>query len=205
MGRVLTQRRTVRADSRNVVRGEQTRQRILQAARARILVESFEAMRLDDLASDVGVTKAAVIKSVGGKASMLLLLGEEDRLTRLEVIRDAMALRSGLRRRLTDVVRRLLELDASRLNVVAAYVGYMWFWTGADHDRSHAMVEDTRSRLCELIADASPVPVPPARQRILSLRLVAAYAIGIRELHFRKCPLEDTVRLVIDMTLDPAA
>src|SRR5688500_20182787 len=102
MGRLLTQRRTVRADSRNVVRGEQTRRRILQAARARILVESFEAMRLDDLASDVGVTKAAVIKSVGGKASMLLLLGEEDRLTRLEVIRDAMALRSGLRRRRSE-------------------------------------------------------------------------------------------------------
>ena len=30
---------------------------------------------------------------------------------------------------------------------LTAYVGYMWFWTGADHDRSHAMVDDTRSRL----------------------------------------------------------
>jgi AcrR family transcriptional regulator len=202
MGRVLTSRRPVRADSRNVVRGEQTRRRILDAARARILAESFEAMRLDDLATDVGVTKAAVIKSVGGKASMLLMLGEEDRQTRLEVIRDAMSLRSGLRRRLTDVVRRLLELDASRLNVVTAYVGYMWFWTGADHDRSHAMVDDTRSRLGDLIADASPTPVSPARQRVLSLRLLAAYAVGIRDLHFRKCPLEETVRLIVDMTLD---
>lgn len=202
MGRVLTSRRPVRADSLNVVRGGQTRRRILDAARARIQAESFEAMRFDDLAADVGVTKAAVIKSVGGKASMLLMLGEEDRLTRLEVIRDAMSLRSGLRRRLTDVVRRLLELDASRLNVVTAYVGYMWFWTGADHDRSHAMVDDTRSRLGDLIADASPTPVSPARQRVLSLRLLAAYAVGIRDLHFRKCPLEDTVRLIVDMTLD---
>jgi AcrR family transcriptional regulator len=88
MGVAITGKRgPVRPDSRNVVRGEATRQRILGAARTRILADGFEALRLDALARDAGITKAAVIKSVGGKARILLTLGDEDRQTRLEVIR----------------------------------------------------------------------------------------------------------------------
>src|SRR5207248_7717865 len=119
---VRSKRGPVRPDSRNVVRGEATRRRILSAARTRILAEGFEALRLDDLAKDAGVTKAAVVKSVGGKASILLTLGEEDRQTRLEVIRQEMGRRTGLRRRLTVLVHRLFTLDLARINVVMAYI-----------------------------------------------------------------------------------
>src|SRR5437763_11171357 len=112
---VRSKRGPVRPDSRNVVRGEATRRRILSAARVRILAEGFEALRLDDLARDAGVTKAAVIKSVGGKASILLTLGDEDRQTRLEVIRREMGKRTRLRRRLVDVIRGFFELDVARL------------------------------------------------------------------------------------------
>ena len=100
------------ADSRNVVRGQETRGRILAAARARILEAGFEDLRVDDLARDVGITKGAVIKSVRGKASILLALAEEDRQTRLELIRQAMKLRTGLKRRLADLVRCTFELDS---------------------------------------------------------------------------------------------
>lgn len=194
--------RRARPDSRNVLRGEQTRRRILDAARARILEAGFDAMRLDDVASDVGITKAAVIKSVGGKSSILLALGDEDRQTRLAVIREAMTQRTGLRRRLTDLTERLYALDTPRLNIVAAYVGYMWFWSSDDHLRSHEMVEETRALLCELIAAASADKLSPARLRVLSKRLLAAYAVGIRDLHFRKESREAVVRLVVEMTLD---
>src|SRR4051812_21464144 len=68
MGVVVTgKRKPVRADARHVVRGQQTRRRILDGARARILREGYESLRLDDLARDAGVTKAAVVKSIGGK------------------------------------------------------------------------------------------------------------------------------------------
>ena len=40
----------VRPDSLHVLRGQDTRRRILDAARARILVNGFEALHLDDLA-----------------------------------------------------------------------------------------------------------------------------------------------------------
>lgn len=199
---VTSRRRAVRPDARNVVRGEQTRRRILDAARSRILDDSFEALRLDDIAADAGVTKAAVIKSVGGKASILLMLGDEDRRTRLAVIDRHLKLRSGLKRRLVDLVRELLLLDAQRLNVVTAHVGYMWFWTGADHERSHAMVEETRARLCDVIAHASSAKLSSERLRILSLRLLAAYAVAVRDLYYRKRPLEETVRQTVDMTID---
>jgi AcrR family transcriptional regulator len=102
-------RKPTRSDSPIVVRGQHTRARILTAARARILAAGFEALRLDDIALDAGVTKGGVVKSVGGKASILLALGDEDRQTRLTIIREAIPLRSGLRRRLTEVTRRLLE------------------------------------------------------------------------------------------------
>ena len=192
----------MRPDARNVVRGELTRRRILDAARARILASGFDALRLDDIAADVGVTKGAVIKSAGGKGAILLTLGDEDRQTRLEVIREALEQRTGLRRRISDLVARLLELDTPRMNVVVAYVGSMWFWTGADHDRSHEMVEDTRALLCELIAAASPQALSTARLRTLSMRLLAAYAVGVRDLHFRNCSHDATVRLIVDLTLD---
>src|SRR5262245_49036095 len=124
-------RRPVRPDSLHVLRGQDTRRRILDAARERVLAAGFESLRLDDLARDVGVTKAAVVKSVGGKASILLALGEQDRESRLELVRHATTLRSGLRRRVADVVARLYAIDLPRLNVVQAYVGYLWFWSGA--------------------------------------------------------------------------
>ena len=203
MGVVISGKRgPMRPDSRNVVRGQGTRRRILDSARARILADSFEALRLDDLALDVGLTKAAVIKSVGGKASILLLLGEEDRQTRLEVIRQAIKLRTGLKRRLADLLHRLFELDVARLNVMMAYTGYMWFWTGSDHDRAQAMLDDTRGLLCELILSASATSPSPERLRILSLRVMGGYVIGLRDLRYGRANLEQSVRFVVDYVLN---
>jgi AcrR family transcriptional regulator len=203
MGVVIPGKRgPVRPDSRNVVRGQETRRRILEAARTRILSAGFEALRLDDLARDAGVTKAAVIKSAGGKASILLALGDEDRHTRLDVIRQAMKLRTGLKRRLADMVRRLFELDLARTNVVMPYIGYMWFWTDADHARAQAMVDETQTLLCELIASASPTRPSPERLRILSLRVLGAYVIGLRDLRYGRATLEQSVRSVVDYVLD---
>ena len=203
MGVLVTGRRgPMRPDSRNVVRGQGTRRRILDVARARILDEGFEAMRLDDLARDVGITKGAVIKSLGSKASILLALSEEDRETRLALIRQAMEFRTGLKRRLADLILRLLELDIARSNVVMADIGYMWFWTGADHDRAQAMVDDTRALLCELIAKASPTRLAPERVRILSLRVMGGYVLGLRDLRYGRASLEESVRLVVQHTLD---
>jgi AcrR family transcriptional regulator len=203
MAVVTTRKRgPMRPDSRNVVRGQATRRRILDAARARILRDSFEDLRLDDVARDVGITKSAVIKSVGGKASILLALGEEDRQTRLEVIRQALKLRTGLKRRLADMVLRLLELDIARSNVVMAYIGYMWFWTDADHHRAQAMVDDTRALLCELIATASPTRLSPERVRILSLRVLGGYVIGLRDLCYQRASLDRCVRSVVEHVLD---
>jgi len=202
---VVTGRRgPVRPDSLNVVRGQKTRRRILDAARSRILQDGFENLRLDVLARDVGITKAAVIKSVGGKASLLLALGDEDRQQRLAIISEAILLRTALRRRLADVIRRLLTLDGARLNVVMPYVGHMWFWSGADHDRAQAMLDETRAELRRLVAVASRTPLSSARCDVLALRTMSAYAVGLRDLYYRRASLDDAVRLVIDQVLgDP--
>ena len=198
---VRGKRGRVRPDSRHVVRGRATRQLILNAARARIIADGFEALRLDDLARDAGVTKAAVIKSVGGKSTILLTLGEEDRQTRLEAIRQGITRRSGLTRRLADVIRRLFDLDIPRMNVVMAYIGYMWFWTGKDHDRAHAMVSETRELLCDLIAAASPTHYGRDRLRMLSLRVLGGYVIGLRDLRHGYVTLDEAVRFVVDYVI----
>ena len=198
---VKGKRGPVRPDALNVVRGQQTRGRILAAARARILTHGFEALRLDELARDAGITKAAVIKSVGGKASILLTLGDEDRQTRLQVIREAIPLRTGLRRRIQDLARRLLELDVARLNVVMAYIGYMWFWTGADHERAQGMLDETRTLLEKVFAAAS-ASLSPERLNLLTLRMLSSYVVGLRDLRYGRATLDDAARLVVDLTLD---
>jgi len=174
----------------------------LNAARARILAHGYEALRLDDLARDAGVTKGAVIKSVGGKPSILLSLGDEDRQTRLEAIRQQLGRRTGLERRLADLARRFFELDIARMNVVMAYIGYMWFWTGADHDRAHAMVSETRALLCDLIAAASATRPSAERLRILSQRMLGGYVIALRDLHYEHATLKESVRFVVRYVLD---
>lgn len=201
-GAVRGARGPVRADSRHVVRGRATRRLILNAARKRILAGGYEALRLDDLARDSGVTKGAVIKSVGGKPSILLTLGDEDRQTRLDVIRLEIGRRTGLRRRLADLIGRLLELDLARMNVVMAYIGYMWFWTGADHDRAQAMVSETRELLCDLIVSASAARPAPARVRLLSQRILGGYVISLRDLRHGNATVEESVRFVVDYVLD---
>jgi AcrR family transcriptional regulator len=198
---VTGRRRPVRPDSLNVVRGQKTRRRILDAARSRILQDGFENLRLDALGRDVGITKAAVIKSVGGKASLLLALGDEDRQQRLQIIREAIRLRTALRRRLADVIRRMLTLDGARLNVVMPYVGHMWFWTGADHDRAQAMVDETRAELRRLVAAASRPPPTSARCDVIALRTLSGYALALRDLHYRRASRDDAVRLVVEHAL----
>lgn len=199
---VKGKRGPVRPDALNVLRGQQTRARILGAARTRILTHGFEALRLDELARDAGITKAAVIKSAGGKASILLTLGDEDRQTRLQVIREATTLRTGLRRRIHDLARRLLELDLARLNVVMAYIGYMWFWTGADHERAQAMLDETRASLEDVFASASTTPLSPDRLNVLALRMLSSYVIGLRDLRYGRKSLDEAARLVAELVLD---
>jgi len=198
---VRARRHPVRADSLHVLRGRKTRRRILDAARARILRDGYENLRLDALARDAGVTKAAVIKSVGGKASILLELGDEDRQERLKVIREAIALRTGLRRRLADVIRRMLVIDSVRLNVVLPYIGHMWFWSGADHDRAQAMLDETRAHLRQLVSAASRPPLPAASTDTIALRVMSGYALALRDLYYRRAPLDDAVRLVTEHAL----
>jgi len=199
---VFVRGKPMRRDSAHVVRGRRTRDTILASARMRILAEGFEALRLDDLATDAGVTKAAVIKSVGGKPSILLTLGDEDRQTRLEVIRAAFPLRTGLRRRLEGVVRQLYELDLARMNVVMAYVGYMWFWSGADHDRAQAMLDETHACLEDLITAASPTQPGAARLNMIAKRILGGYVIGLRDLRYRGATLEEATRFVVDYVLE---
>jgi len=198
MGAVIVGKRAARSESRNVLRGQRTRRRILEAARARILATSFEDLRLDDLAADAGITKAAVVKSVGGKGAILLELGDEDRATRQDAIRQAMRRRTALPRRLGDLARALLELDVARFPVVMAWIGYMWFWTGDEHQRAQAMVDETRALLCELIDNASPVRPSGEMARILSLRFLGAYVIGLRDVRYGRATLEQSVALVVD-------
>ena len=203
MGVVVRGKRgPIRPDAANVVRGQRTRERLLHAARRRILAEGFEALRLDDLARDAGVTKAAVVKSVGGKASILLALGDEDRQDRVRVIRAAIAKRTALARRIAEVVRELYVLDLARLNLVMAWIGYQWFWSGEDHARAHAMIEDTRTHLQELLASAARLPVGSARVRALAERVLAAYVVGLRRLRYEKPALDDVVADVVAHALD---
>jgi AcrR family transcriptional regulator len=204
MGAVIVGRRAARSESLNVLRGQRTRRRILEAARARILATSFEDLRLDDLAADAGITKAAVVKSVGGKGAILLELGDEDRATRQDAIRQAMRRRTALPRRLGDLARTLFELDVPRFPVVMAYIGYMWFWTAAEHERAQAMVDETRALLCDLIVHASPVRPSPDCVRILSLRFLGAYVIGLRDLRYGRATIDQSVALVVDYCIEAA-
>jgi AcrR family transcriptional regulator len=199
---VRGKRGPVRPDARNVVRGRETRQRIIDAARVRIARDGFEALRLDDLARDAGISKAAVVKSARGKAAILLAIGEEDRLTRVRAIRLAIGRRSGLRRRLHDVVGELLELDVPRLNIVMAYIGHMWFWSHEDHATAQSMLDETRAHLRELIVSASPTRVAPERQDRIALRTMSGYGMGIRDLYYRRSTFDEAVRFVVDFALD---
>lgn len=192
----------VRPDSLHVLRGQETRRRILQSARSRVLANGFEALRLDDLAADAGITKPAVIKSVGGKASILLALSEEDRQTRIELIREAIGQRTGLRRRLTELTTRLFELDGPRLNLVQAYIGYLWFWTGDDHDRAQRNIDGLLQILDELMTAGSAGHPTAERVRTLSLRLLAGYVIALRDLCYERSTIPEAVRTVIDLALD---
>jgi AcrR family transcriptional regulator len=203
MGIVVRGKRgPVRPDAVNVVRGQRTRERLLHCARRRIQAQGFEALRLDDLAEDAGITKAAVVKSVGGKASILLALGDEDRQTRLAVIHAAHARRTSLRRRIADLARELYALDLARLNVVMAWMGYQWFWSDDDHARAQAMLDDTRRHVADLIVAAS-VPAPtPERADLLAFRVIAGYVIGLRRLKYGRATLDDAVDIVVRHVFD---
>ena len=199
---VRGKRGPVRPDAANVVRGRRTRERLLHCARRRIQAHGFEALRLDDLADDAAITKAAVVKSVGGKASILLALAEEDRRTRVDVIRAAHARRTSIKRRIADLARELYALDLARLNVVMAWLGYQWFWSGDDHARAQAMIDDTRGQVRDLIlAASSPVPAP-ARADTLALRTMAGYVIGLRRLRYGRATLDEAVDIVLGHVFD---
>jgi AcrR family transcriptional regulator len=191
----------VRPDSIHVLRGNDTRRRILEAARRRILDAGFEALHLDDLAQDAGVTKAAVIKSVGGKATILLLLFEQDRVTRVEVMKHAVTLKSGLRRRLTDAARRLYDLDVPRLKLVQAYLGYLWFWAEDDHDKVQAHIDGTLEVLQDLVRSAAGPAEPPDRVRTLALRAMTGYVIGLRDLYYGRSSVDEATQLVVDFAV----
>ena len=199
MGVVVRGKRgPVRADAANVVRGRRTRERLLHCARERILAKGFEALRLDDLARDAAVTKAAVVRSVGGKPTILLALGDEDRQSRLQAIRAAHARRTGLKRRIEDLVRELFDLDLARLNLVMAWIGYQYFWSGDDHVRAQEMIDDTRRHVCDLVMAASTPRMAQPRAHVYATRIIAAYVIGLRRIRYGRVTLDEAVVEVLD-------
>ena len=56
--------------------------------------------------------------------------------------------------------------------------------------------------LCDLIPVASASRPNPERLRILSLRFLGAYVIGLRDLRYGHATLEQSVSLVVDYVLD---
>ncbi len=198
---VRGKRGRVRPDSIHVLRGNDTRRRILEAAHRRILADGFEALHLDDLARDAGVTKAAVVKSVGGKATILLLLFEQDRATRLDVLQHAVTLKSGLRRRLTDVARRLYALDVPRLKLVQAYLGYLWFWVEEDHAMVQANIDGTLEAIRDLVRSVVGATETPDRIRTLALRAMTGYVIGLRDVYYGRSSVDEATELVVDFVV----
>jgi AcrR family transcriptional regulator len=192
----------VRADAANVVRGQRTRERLLHCARQRIQAHGFEALRLDDLAGDAEITKAAVVKSVGGKATILLALGEEDRQTRVEVIRAANARRTALKRRIADLVRELYALDIARLNVVMAWIGYQWFWSGDDQLRAQAMIDDTRLHLRRVDRGRVEPASGAGARRSPGAPRDGGLRDRLRRLRYGRATLDDAVATVIEHALD---
>jgi AcrR family transcriptional regulator len=200
-GVVRGKRRPTRPDSLNVVRGQETRRAILAAARGRIIAAGFEALRLDDLAADVGITKPAVIKSVGGKSTILLTLRDEDRQERLNVVRAAGRVRGTLRTRLLHVARAALALEQPRIELVNAYIGYGWFWTGKDHLRVEEGLKEVRDSLAELIAAIEP-QMSPVRVQAMTWRMVAGYVVALRAMYNDKITVEAAAALAVGIAVD---
>jgi hypothetical protein len=113
-----------------------------------------------------------------------------------------MKLRTGLRRRIANLARRLYELDTARINVVMAFIGYLWFWTDDDHARAQGMLDDTRTNLSELILAASDTPPSPERLRVLSLRVLAGYVIGLRDIRYRRATVDEAVRSFVNYVFE---
>lgn len=200
-GVVMGTRKPTRPDSIHVVRGQETRRAILAAARGRIIADGFEALRLDDLASDVGITKPAVIKSVGGKATILLTLRNEDRLERIRIITEGAKVRGNLRSRLTHMMRLALEMEQPRIELVNAYIGYSWFWKGKDHQSVEEGFAEVRNALMEMIAATEP-GMAPAHVQALAWRICAAYLYALRKMHNEKMAVEPAVEFAIGIALD---
>ena len=118
------------------------------------------------------------------------------------VIRAALARRTSLRRRIADLARDLYTLDLARLNVAMAWLGYQWFWSGEDHDRAQAMIDDTLRHVRALVEDAAPAKLTPARVETLSLRVMTGYVIGLRRLRYGRATLDEAVAIVVEHTLD---
>ena len=83
-----------------------------------------------------------------------------------------------------------------------AYIGHMWFWSGADHAHAQAMLDETRSVIRDLIVAASSKPPRAERQELVALRLMGGYAVAIRDLYYARRTLTQAVQFVVDYTLD---
>jgi AcrR family transcriptional regulator len=126
-----------------------------------------------------------------------VLRGQATRRTILAVARQRILADGFEDVRLDDIAR-----DAERLNVMLAFAGYLWFWRGEERARAQGMVDDTRLHLCELMAEASVEALSRERLECLSRRLVAGYALGLRDLHDGRRTFEQAVRFAVRFALE---
>jgi hypothetical protein len=96
----------------------------------------------------------------------------------------------------------MYERDVGRLNVVMAYAGHMWFWSGADHARAQAMLDETRALLRDLVAAASGSRLPTPRRDMIALRVMAGYGIGVRDLYYGRSTLDEAIAMVVRFALE---
>ena len=95
-------------------------------------------------------------------------------------------------------MRELYDLDLARLNLVMAWIGYQYFWSGDDHVRAQEMIDDTRRHVCDLVMAASTPRMAQPKAHVLATRILAGYVIGLRRIRYGRVTLDEAVVEVLD-------
>lgn len=123
-----------------IERKEETRRRLLEAARKLFTERGFFETRASDIAQAAGVAHGTVFAHFGSKAGLLLCLLEEFTAQRIalhaRLTEQARGWGASPAQEFWSVLENIWKSDLENLGLIRAYASYSWVWD-AELERAH--------------------------------------------------------------------
>lgn len=140
--------------TRKEIQSEQTRTRLIEAAKELFAEYGYHSVSVTDIARAAGVSHGMINVYFNAKAGLLYQIIHESNHAQIEAAREVPKQSGTLQERIAAIVRNFAHHDLRDTELLAVMQSYFWLWPAETETMNRAQLKDALEPIEEILREA---------------------------------------------------